>query len=152
MCWGHCPNSLTAKSGFTTLKEECANEVSMLFGGIAGKQEVFRRDWGPSSESPVRSIGPALDAITPSNDDCSMRIIVRESMGYLVSIAFYANIYFASPITKLHHVTLTDEVMRELIRTGYVIPFSLPREDGREATLWVVSDEGERAWAQMIGN
>ncbi len=113
---------------------------------------VYRRNWGGDAIEPIRKIEVALDAITPSIDDCSMRIIYREAGRYAVSITFYPDIYFAPPILAIRNVTLSQEVVDELLAKKYVIPFSLFAAPTERSTMLTVSDLGEMAWARMIGN
>ena len=124
----------------------------MLFAKTLPPTAVFRRNWGADQAEPITKIKVALDAITPSNDDCSMRIIYRDQGGYAVSVAFYSDIYFKAPIRKVCRVQLTDVVVDELKTKGYIIPFSLFVAPGKDPTMWAVSDLGESAWAQMIGH
>lgn len=113
---------------------------------------VFRRDWGEDQVTPIRKLEVALDAITPSNDDCTMRIIYMEYGDYAVSIAAYENIYFAGPIKWTQHVSLSKEVFAELLAKKFILPFSFFTAPSVDSTLWVVSDEGEAAWRAAIAN
>ena len=114
--------------------------------------KVYRRKWGADATAPIKKVEVALDAITPSNDDCSMRIIYRDQMGFSVSVAFYPDIYFSGPIREVHHVALSNEVMAELIAFAYILPFSMFTSVGTDPRLWVVSDLGEAAWTRMINS
>ena len=114
--------------------------------------QVFRRDWGEAQRGTVSLHAAALDAITPSIDDCSMRIIYRESGGYAVSIAFYSDICFSAPIRATRNVLLSQSVVDELSTKGHILPFSFFGAPSVDPQMWVVSDDGERAWARMIGN
>ncbi len=114
--------------------------------------QVFRRNWGESQRGTITDHGVALDAITPSIDDCSMRIIYRESGGYAVSVAFYSDICFAPPIRATRSVSLSQCVVDELVEKGHVLPFSFFGVPSVDPQMWVVSDAGERAWARMISN
>ena len=113
---------------------------------------VFRRDWGNDATGSIAKLTVALDAITPSYDDCTMRIIYLEYGQYNVSIAVYANMYFAGPILESHHVALTESVFLELRDKQYILPFSFFYAPSIDSTLWVVSDEGEAAWRNAIAN
>ncbi len=124
----------------------------MFFEKNTKVPEVFRRNWGEEQRGTILRHDIALDAITPSYDDCSMRIIYREQGGYAVSIAFYSDIYFSLPIRATRSVSLSQVAMDELLAKGHIIPFSffgIPSVDPR---MWAVSDEGEQAWVRMIGN
>ncbi len=114
--------------------------------------EIFRRDWGAGQSGTVSRHDIALDAITPSYDDCSMRIIYREQGRYAVSIAFYSDIYFSPPILATRSVSLSQVAMDELLAKGHIIPFSFSGVPSLDPRMWTVSDLGEEAWARMIGN
>ena len=123
-----------------------------MFFDQVGPQKLYRRDWGADAAEPLRKLDVALDAITPSQNDASMRIIFCENGGYTVSIAFYANIYFSGPIKKIHHVTLSNEVFDELLGKGYILPFAMFTAPNELSRLWVVSDEGEIALTALFKN
>ncbi len=116
------------------------------------EQAVYRRDWGTDAKEPLAKLEVALDAITPSYDDCSMRIIYREAGRFVVSIAFYNDICFSPPIKATHHVVLEDGVVAELITKQYLIPFFFFVAPDGDPKMFAVSDLGEKVWAQMIGN
>lgn len=124
----------------------------MFFEKNAKIPEVFRRNWADEQSGTIVRHDVALDAITPSYDDCSMRIIYREAGGYAVSIAFYSDIYFSPPIKATRSVSLSQQVVDELRAKGNIIPFSFFGVPSVDPRMWAVSDEGERAWARMIGN
>lgn len=124
----------------------------MFFEERDPQEIVFRRDWGADQVFPIRKLEVALDAITPSNDDCTMRIIYLEYGDYAVSIAAYSNIYFAPPIKWTQHVSLSKEVFAELLEKKFILPFSFFTAPSVDSTLWVVSDEGEAAWRAAISN
>lgn len=114
--------------------------------------EVFRRDWGEDQREPLIKHTVALDAITPSSNDCSMRIIYREGGAFAVSITFYSDIYFSPPIRATRSVSLSKKVIDELLEKGHILPFSFFGIPSVDTTMWTVSDEGERVWTRMIGN
>ncbi len=124
----------------------------MFFENQRKSTNIYRRDWGKDAESPITKWEVALDAITPSADDCTMRIIFQDGAGYSVSIARYANIYFAGGIVEQHHVALTKEVVEVLHQMGFLIPFSFMSAPNQLTSLMVVSDLGEERWRSLVTN
>jgi hypothetical protein len=110
---------------------------------------VFRRDWGRGAEQPISNLHVALDVITPSDTDCTMRIIIASNPNdIVVSIARYKDIYFTGPPLEIHHIRITKEVLEELKNAGYILPLTLI-PDGTP-TMWLVSDLGEVIWKKLM--
>ena len=141
---------LTAHASSANLRRGVFEGIYMWSDKHPLPQKVYRREWGADATAPIKKVEVALDAITPGNDDCSMRIIYRDHMGFSVSVAFYPDIYFSGPIRGVYHVALSDEVIAELIALAYILPFSMFTAVGTDARLWVVSDLGEAEWTRMF--
>lgn len=124
----------------------------MIFENKNAPLKIFRRDWGNDRREPISKWRVALDAITPSSDDCTMRVIFQDGAGYSVSIARYSNIYFAGVIMEQHHITLTKEVVEEIHQMGFLIPFSFISAPNELTSLMVVSDLGEECWRSIVMN
>jgi hypothetical protein len=115
----------------------------------------FRRDWGSATEGVIVDLAIALDALTPSVDDYTMRILRPDGEHYTLTITRYATIDFEDQIGSPLTYRISREVTSTLFARKYLLGLGIGvRTDrGIEHTeLFVVSDDGERAWRDMILN
>lgn len=115
----------------------------------ARKPLIFRRDWGDAAQGTIDRLDVALDAITPLADDRTMRILLSRNEPVL-HISIYEHPYFEGKPVATRQFPISKRVFQELKDHKYILGISLT--DPAAATMWMVSDEGEAAWRELIYN